>query len=160
MEEVAGDAAGQLHDPAGDRPPDPGTASDRPSDAALWASVSRTLRDVVLPSLADEWARSMTIQLVGLAEQALVRGDDPMTRRRGELSTAVDSIATNPLVSEHWPGDPHVAAAAALRAAVGRDDPAADEVRAVLRPVLVAQLDDELSLSSPLIEAFRGRLPR
>ena len=33
---------------------------------------------------------------------------------------------------------------------------AADEIRAVLRPVLVRQLDDELAVTAPLVSAFRG----
>ena len=137
----------------------PGLAGDRPSDGALWASVAETLRRVVLPQLADTWARAQAIQLIGLAEQARGRGGDPAHRYTEELVTALESIADNPLVHEHWPGEPHAVAAAALAAAVPRDDDAADEVRAALRPLLVAQLDEELALSSPLMEAFRGRLP-
>lgn len=144
------------------RTPDP--ASDRPTDGAIWASVGETLRTVVLPALAaggtDAWARAQAVQLVALAELARTRGADPAGRRRAELAAALDSVAENPLVRDRWPGDEHVAAAAALASAVGRDDADADAVRAALRTVLVAHLDDELSTSSPLIEAFRGRLPR
>jgi hypothetical protein len=50
------------------------------------------------------------------------------------------------------------AAGAALAAAVGRDDAAADEVRAVLRAVVVRHLDDELAVTGPLVQAFRGQL--
>ncbi len=50
------------------------------------------------------------------------------------------------------------AAAAALAAAVADDGPAGDEVRAVLRPVLVRHLDDELAVTGPLVDAFRGKL--
>ena len=147
-----------LHDAA----PDP--ASDRPTDDALWASIGETLRTVVLPALvegrADAWARVQTVQLIALAEIARTRGADPAPRRRHELAVTLASIAGNPLLGDHRPGDEHAAAAAALAAAVGRTDPDAEQVRATLRPVLVAQLDDELTVSSPLIEAFRGRLPR
>ena len=135
-------------------------ATHRLSDRALWASIAQTLRDVVLPSLADEWARSQTIQLIALVELTRARGEDPANRGRDELATALDSLASNPLVRDNWPGDEYVAAAAALTAAVGRADAAADEVRMVLRTLLVAQLDGELAVSAPLIDALRGRLPR
>jgi hypothetical protein len=50
------------------------------------------------------------------------------------------------------------AAGAALAGAVGRDDDAAREVRNVLRPILVRQLDDELDETAPMVDAFRGKL--
>jgi hypothetical protein len=50
------------------------------------------------------------------------------------------------------------AAGAALAGAVGRDDAAATEVRAMLRSVLLRHLDEELAVTSPLVAAFRGRL--
>ena len=133
-------------------------SSDRPSDVALWASVAATLRRVVLPAVDDAWVRAQTIQLIALAEHARVRGDDPARRRTEELEAALDALAGNPLVRDHWPGDPAEAASAALAAAVGRDDDAAQAVRAVIRPILVRHLDDELALSMPLMDAFRGRL--
>ena len=46
----------------------------------------------------------------------------------------------------------------ALAFAVGRDDEHAVEIRSVLRPVVVRQLDEELATTAPLVEAFRGRL--
>ena len=46
-----------------------------------------------------------------------------------------------------------------LADAVGRDDAAADEVRAVLRPVVVRQLDDELAVTGVLMPYFRGAMP-
>jgi hypothetical protein len=69
----------------------------------------------------------------------------------------------NEIVAAVWAGDrspPAVmaAAGAALAAAVGRDDAAADEVRAVLRAVVVRHLDDELAVTGPLVQAFRGQL--
>ena len=137
----------------------PAVAGDRPSDGALWASFAETLRRVVLPQLEDAWARAQAIQLIGLAQQARGRGGDPAHRYTDELALALESIADNPLVREHWPGEPYAVAGAALAAAVPRDDAVADEVRAVLRPLLVGQLDEELAMSSPLMDAFRGRLP-
>jgi len=131
--------------------------SDRPTEDALWASVSATLRDVVLPRLDDDWATAQTIMLIALAEQARTRGEDPVERQRAELAAALDGLAGNPLVQ---PGQPSAVAAAALTAAVGRDDEDADEVRRVLRPLLVAQLDELLASNASLMDAFRGKLPR
>jgi hypothetical protein len=130
--------------------------SDRPSDDALWASVSATLRDVVLPHLDDEWAVAQTVMLIALAEQARTRGEDPVERQRTELAAALDGLAANPLVQ---PGEPSAAAAAALAAAIGRDDEDADEVRRVLRPLLVAHLDELVASNASLMDAFRGKLP-
>ena len=134
-------------------------ATDRPSDAALWSSVAEMLRGVVLPVLPPGWARAQAIQLVALAEHARTRGSDPAPRRTGELTAALESLAENPLVRDRWPGEPYAAAGAALADAVTANDPSAAEVRSVLRPLLVAHLDDELAVTTPLIEAFRGRLP-
>lgn len=143
---VPGDAPAEL--PAG-----------RASDDAIWVSISATLRNVVLPALSDPFARAQTIQLIALAEHAHRRGDDPTARRTAELEAVLDALQANPLVSEHWPGDPAAAAAAALVAAVGRDDDAANAVRALIRPVLVRHLDEDLASTTQFIEAFRGRLP-
>jgi len=130
--------------------------SDRPSDDALWASVSATLRGVVLPHVDDEWAMAQTVMLIALAEQARTRGEDPVERQRTELAAALDGLAANPLVQ---PGEPSAAAAAALAAAIGRDDEDADEVRRVLRPLLVAHLDELVASNASLMDAFRGKLP-
>ena len=130
--------------------------SDRPTEQALWASMSATLRDVVLPRLDDGWATAQTIMLIALAEQARTRGEDPVERQRTELASALDGLAANPLVQ---PGEPAAAAAAALAGAIGRDDEDAEQVRRVLRPLLVAQLDELLASNVSLMDAFRGKLP-
>jgi hypothetical protein len=132
--------------------------SDRPSDDALWLAFAATLRGTVLPAVSEPWVRTRVIQLIALAEYARTRGADPARRRTEELELALDALAANALVRDHWPGDPAEAAAAALVAAVGRDDDAARAVRAVLRPVLVSHLDEDLALTTPLMDAFRGRL--
>jgi plasmid stabilization system protein ParE len=135
-------------------------ATDRPSDDALWSSVAEMLRDVVLPVLPPGWARAQAIQLVALAEHARTRGPDPARRRTDELAAALDSLADNPLVRDRWPGEPYATVAAVLAAAIDAEDDAGAQVQAVLRPLLVSHLDDELAVTTPLIEAFRGRLPQ
>jgi hypothetical protein len=135
----------------------------RPADAALWWSVERTLRDVVLPHVADEWAEVATIQLVGLARYARTRPPDPAAARHRELGTVLDELAAsaNRLVAHHWPsGDNPVAATAALlTAAVHDDTPDGAAVQAALRPVVVRHLDEDLAASVVLMGPFRGQLP-
>ena len=43
-------------------------------------------------------------------------------------------------------------------AAVDDDGADGDEVRAVLRPIAVRHLDEELAVTGPLVAAFRGQL--
>ena len=130
-------------------------------------SVSSTLRAVVMPALdggtgdargADDAVRTSVVQLISLVEHASRRLPDPGQRRRAELQAALDRMAANDIVAASRPGEPLAIASAALVASVGRSDTDADEVRAVLYPVLVTQLDEELASTMPLIDAFRGRL--
>ncbi len=138
---------------------------DALTDAEILRSVESTVRTLLLPAIPEheEWARASAVQLVGLVRHALRRGADQTEARVAEIAAVLDGLAGNPIVAAAWDGDrsQHAvmsAAGTALAAAVGRDDPAADEVRAELRPVLVRQLDDELAATAPLVDAFRGRL--
>ena len=137
----------------------------QPTAAELWRGVEATVRDVLLPALSDDWARAAAVQLVGLARYAQRRPADPTGDRAAEVAAVLDRLGHNPLVAAHWRSDDSVAVAdvlaaagAVLAAAVGDDGPDGDEVRAVLRPVLVRQLDDELAVTGPLVAAFRGQL--
>ena len=131
----------------------------RPSNEALWVCIEDTLRDVILPSLTDEFARVSAAQLVGLAEYARRRGDDPGDPRSIELAGILDDMASNAIVTEYWPADDLSACLSAiLVAALTRSDPDGDEVRQRLRPVVVAHLDRDLSASSVLGRPFRGGL--
>ena len=138
----------------------------RPTDAALWQSVASTLRTVVLPDVQDPFARNAVIQLIGLAHYALGRGDDPSANRVEAIAMALDSLVANPLVSQSWPvpGSRSSAtvmgvAGTVLAAAVGHHDPDSDAIRAALRPLLIADLDEDLAGTAVLLNAFRGRLP-
>lgn len=138
----------------------------RPTDAALWHSVVSTLRTVVLPDVQDPFARNAVIQLIGLALYALGRGDDPSANRVEAIAMALDSLVTNPLVAPQWPvSGPRLAAtvmevaSTVLTAAVGHHDADADAVRAKLRPLLIADLDEDLTGTIVLLNAFRGKLP-
>lgn len=140
----------------------------RPSDAALWAGVEHNLREVVLPAVTDDFARMAVVQLVGLARYAIERGEDPTAERTNTLADALDQLAGNSLVDAHWSeglmrsaDTVTEAASAVLVACVGMPagDPYAVAVRTVLRPILVAQLDEDLAGNSVLLGSFRGKLP-
>jgi len=143
-------------------------ASERPAaptDAELWRCVESTVLDVLLPALpeSEEWARVVAVQLVGLVRYAATRPADPTADRVVEITAALHALAANEIVATVWDGDRSdhavmAAAGAALAGAVGRNDDAAAEVRAVLRPVIVRHLDDDLAVTAPLVGAFRGRL--
>ena len=140
---------------------EPFPRSTRPSDAAILASMAATLRAVLHDDGIDEiggFLRTSVVQAIALAEHACRRGPDPARDRFDELSAALDSLVGNELVARHWPGDPYVAASGVLVAAVGRTDDDADQARAVIRPILVAHLDADLSATPALLDAFRGRL--
>ena len=136
-----------------------------PTDAAMWRSVEVTVRDVLLPSIADDWARVIAVQLVGMARYAATRPRTRCPARAAELSAVLDELAGNEIVAAHWPastgGDGSVLAAtgAVLGDAVRRDDAAGDEVRARLRTVVRRQLDDELAVTGMLMPYFRGQVP-
>jgi hypothetical protein len=136
-----------------------------PSDADMWRAVEATVRDVLLPTVAEEWARVAAVQLVGMARFAATRPADPTPTRVAELAAVLDELRHNPVVAAHWPAQALSAEAvfsavsAVLAAAVARDDAAGDEVRAVLRPVVSRHLDDDLAITGMLMPYFRGQLP-
>ena len=74
-----------------------------PSDAEMWRSVEATVRTVLLPSIADDWARVIAVQLVGMARYAATRPVDPMPERVAELTGVLDELAGNTIVAAHWP---------------------------------------------------------
>lgn len=135
--------------------------SQRLSDADLWRGVEFTVRNVLLPAIDDDWARAAAIQLVGVARYAVRRPVDDTDAQTAEVAAVLAQLANNPLVSQPADGSAHAvmaAAGAALAAAVNDDGADGDEVRAVLRPVLLRQLDAEFEVTGPLVNAFRGKL--
>jgi len=136
-------------------------ASARPADGDLWRVVEATVYNVILPSLDDPWARAAAVQLVGVARYAQRRDEDPTAANAAEVAAVIAGLTHNPLVVQPLADDPHSvldAAARSLAAAVADAGADGDEVRAVLRPLLVRQLDDELAITAPLVAAFRGQL--
>ena len=136
-----------------------------PSDAEMWRSVQATVRDVLLPSITDDWARVIAVQLVGMARYAATRPADPLRARVTELTDVLDRLTANSIVAAHWPvptaGAAEVLAAtsAVLADAMSRDDAAGDEVRAALRSVVSRHLDEDLAVTGMLMPYFRGQLP-
>ena len=136
-----------------------------PSDAEMWRSVEATVRTVLLPSIADDWARVIAVQLVGMARYAATRPVDPTPERVVELTGVLDQLAGNAIVAAHWPplsaepADVLAATSAVLADAVSRDDGAGDEVRTELRPVVSRHLDEDLAVTGMLMPYFRGHLP-
>lgn len=138
---------------------------DEPTDREMWRSVETTVRDVLLPSIADDWARVAAIQLVGMARFARTRPADPLGDRVAELVALLDAATGNPIVAAHWPAgsrDPAAVLAVVGRVlsdAVSRDDAAGDDVRARLRPVVRRHLDEDIAVTGVLMPYFRGQLP-
>lgn len=135
--------------------------TQRLSDADLWRGVEFTVRNVLLPAIDDEWARAAAIQLVGVARYASRRPADHATEQAAEVAAVLASLLHNPLVVQPADATPRSileAAGATLAAAVGNDGAAGDEVRTVLRPLLLRHLDEEFAITAPLVNAFRGKL--
>lgn len=133
------------------------------TDAELWRCVAATVHDVLLPAIDDgaTWSRAVAVQLVGLARYAAARPADRTGERVAEVATVLERLAGAGAVE--WNGDRSPAmvmeaAGHALSGAIGRSGPTADAVRSELRPILVRQIDDELAITGPLVDAFRGRL--
>ncbi len=143
---------------------DPDRLSDSPgvtgrlTDRAILSCVSSTLREFVLRGDDSTHARATLVQLTGLVDYAARREPDSTAARTAELVQALEGLAGNEVLTGVWPGEPHLAAADALAACVGRTDADADAVRLALRALLVRHLDDELTATAPLLDAFRGRL--
>jgi hypothetical protein len=118
--------------------------NDRPSDAALWASMAETLRDTVLPNLTDPYARAATIQLIGLAVYAGRRGSDPTRRRLEELASVLGPAAGQDV----------------LRSCIAVLADPYHRVHAPIREILERHLNEDLQTETVLLEAFRGEVPR
>ena len=116
--------------------------SDRPSDAALWASVADTLRATVLPNLTDAYARTAAIQLIGLAVYAGKRGSDPTRRRQDELSAALGPATGQDVMRS---------------CIVVLADPY-HRAHSAIREILERHLDEDLEGEVALLKAFRGQV--
>ena len=117
--------------------------SDRPSDAALWASMADTLRNTVLPNIIDPHARDATIRMIGLATYAGRRGNGPTRRRHEELAAALGPAA----------GQDVMRSCIAVLA-----DPYHRE-NATIREILERHLDEDLERETVLLGALQRQVP-
>jgi hypothetical protein len=134
-------------------------------NAELWRCVEETVRDVLIPALRDDadWALAVAVQLVGLARYAGHRPTSTGKHRVDELAAILDAKSNNELVAKHWRGNDASSSVIdvvgrILAEAVTQTGPDADEIRRSLRPVIVRHLDEDLAVTSPLVNAFRGQL--
>ena len=128
----------------------------------MWRSVEATVRDVLLPSIAETGA-GIAVQLVGMARYAATRPGDP-TAGVAELTDVPDRLARTRrrrslARSVGGAGAVLAATSAVLGDAVARDDAASDDVRAELRSVVSRHLDEDLAVTGMLMPYFRGQLP-
>jgi hypothetical protein len=128
----------------------------RISADAVAASIAPALR-AVHAEPSSSWARQLTAQLIAVVEYAQNRPPDRTHARRAELAVALTGLAGNPLVPAE--GSVEQRAGAALAAAVESEGTAhATAVRAALRPLLVAELDEELAETAVMMDGLRGRV--
>jgi hypothetical protein len=106
--------------------------------------MAETLRDTVLPNLTDPYARTATIQLIGLAVYAGRRGSDPTRRRLEELASVLGPAAGQDV----------------LRSCIAVLADPYHRVHAPIREILERQLNEDLQTETVLLEAFREELPR
>jgi hypothetical protein len=117
--------------------------NDRPSDAALWASMADALRSTVLPNVTDPYARNVTIQLIGLATYAGRRGSDPSKRRQEELAAALEGAAGQDV----------------LRSCIAVLADPYHRAHNTIREILERHLDEDLENEAVLLRAWRGQVP-
>ena len=138
-----------------------------PTDDQLWLCMSETMRSVILPRLDDPWARAALIRLIGLAEFAPKRGEDPSEQRTSETIACIDQLASNyPDIAAQLPGGwPGVdqgqvldLCSQLLAASVGDENEQANAVRIQLKTLLKVHLTEDFTVSSPLITSFAGGL--
>jgi len=90
---------------------------------------------------------------------ASIPADNPILHGAGliRLATEIGGYATLTELFEHLPG--HLSPLFPFDGVgIVLHDPATDQIRVLLRPVIVRQLDDELRVTAPLVDAFRGKL--
>lgn len=133
-----------------------------PDVETILASCVETLRDVVVPNVEGEWPRYSAELLVGSLEYAQqMLHHDRNGERRTELATAVDRVreVTASAPDAVWTealeaSSPFEAASRLLVACQNHPGGVADDVRAILHPILRSQLDTEFARTLGLFSAF------
>jgi hypothetical protein len=130
-----------------------------PDVETILANSATVLRDVVLPGLTDEWPRSCARVIAGALDYAIgLLHDDRSAGNAAGLEAALGQLADGAsvglaaIVSGH--GSVYQRSSAALVWSRETDGPEAVRVRAVLHPVLVAQMEAEAAAAEPLLTAL------
>ncbi len=115
------------------------------------------LRTTVLPTVTDEFA-SLTVALVASAlEYAVELRHDPRGERHAaQLAAALEELDGVPGLDAG--GSPFERATRALVWAQENPGEDGDRVRAVLHPVLVAQMDEEAAAAAPLLATLHAAM--
>ncbi|MFN8020365.1 MAG: hypothetical protein U0Q03_02450 [Acidimicrobiales bacterium] len=129
-----------------------------PDVDTILVNSATVLRDVVLPTIDDEWGRSCTRIIAAALDYAVgLLADDRDTRHRAELEAALASLGAQ-LGPAHadvaGEGSPYERASRALVWSREHDGVEAETVRAALHPVLVAHLDEEAAAASGVLDAL------
>ena len=136
-----------------------------PTLSQLLQSAIRTIEEVLMPELETQWARSSAMGLVGQLRYALAREEcDSLAAQDAELKGCLEGLLAEfpelrELSSVIEPSgeasrDLRERASRLLIFALDNQAPAAAAVRARLRPLLTAQVLQDLAETGPMLQAF------
>ena len=136
-----------------------------PTLSQLLESAIRTIEEVLMPELQTPWARSSAMGLVGQLRYALARGEcGSLAAQDAELEGCLEGLL------DEFPGlrellstietsgdaswDLRERASRLLVFALDGQAPEAAAIRARLRPLLTAQVMQDLAETGPMLQAF------
>jgi hypothetical protein len=135
-----------------------------PTQEELLAGAIRTVEEVLLPELQSAWARTCAMGLLGQLRYTLARvAGDSLAAQDAALEDCLNGLFEEfPDLREVAAGEIRGEASWDLRERAGRllvfavDDEsgAAAAVRARLRPLLTAQVAQDLAETHPMLQAF------
>ena len=139
----------------------------RPTVDEVLVGALHTIENQLLPNLEDTWARAAASQLMGTLEyaRALIAGDETVDAQIDELEAVIAGLLHNhPALEAVLQGSEGETrgftaleqASRLLSHAVANDSPAADAIRADLRPLIVQQATDNLREASTMLMRFGG----
>ena len=139
----------------------------RPTVDEVLVGALHTIENQLLPNLEDTWARAAASQLMGTLEyaRALIAGDETVDAQIDELEAVIaDLLHNHPALEAVLQGSEGETrgftaleqASRLLSHAVANDSPAADAIRAGLRPLIVQQATDNLREASTMLMRFGG----
>jgi hypothetical protein len=136
-----------------------------PTLSQLLQSAIRTIEEVLMPELQTQWARSSAMGLVGQLRYALARGEcSSLAAQDAELEGCLEGVlgefpelrellsTIEPSGDASW--DLRERASRLLIFALDGQTPAAAAVRARLRPLLTAQVLQDLAETGPMLQAL------